>query len=268
VSDHDEQGPNELERRLDAAFRATRPRRGFEDELWARLQARRPWWRRLGEARHVPLAGAAAAVAALLLVGLVVTLVRFAGPHGGGTATSGATRTAAAPQAAPAASGASRADTAAGQAGLPFGPLPAPAASGIPRVVRPAGPSALPPGAQHVTAQGASPPPPAPSLAVYRYDPAAGPPDGAILESGALPVGLTAGLYPSRPAADALADAMAAVSSEAVVLTEARLVYVAVVAGGQGFLEPAYLFTGTAGSGTASAPAQVLVSALAPAALR
>jgi hypothetical protein len=269
VSEHDEQGPSELERRLDAAFRSTRPRRGFEDELWARLQARRPWWRRLsGAPRHVPWGGVATAIAALLVVGLVVTLVRAGGPHVSGVATSGASRTASAPEAAPAAPGASRADTASGQAGLRFGQLPAPAAAGIPQVVRPAGPSALPPGAQHVTAQGAGPAQPPPSMAVYRYDPAAGPADGAILETSALPPGLTAGLYPSRPAASALADATAAASNEAVVLTQARLVYVAVVSGGQGFLEPAYLFTGSAASGTGSAPAQVLVSALAPSALR
>jgi len=36
-----------LQRELDDAFATTRPRRGFEDELWLRMQARRPLWTRL-----------------------------------------------------------------------------------------------------------------------------------------------------------------------------------------------------------------------------
>jgi hypothetical protein len=39
-----------LQRELDDAFATTRPRRGFEDELWLRMQARRPLWTRLREA--------------------------------------------------------------------------------------------------------------------------------------------------------------------------------------------------------------------------
>ena len=39
-----------LQRQLDDAFETTRPRRGFEDELWLRMQARRPWWNRLRDA--------------------------------------------------------------------------------------------------------------------------------------------------------------------------------------------------------------------------
>jgi hypothetical protein len=270
VSEHDDQVPGELERRLDAAFQATRPRRGFEDELWARLRARRPWWRRLGDAPgHVPWAGVATAVGTLLLVGLVVTLVRAGGPHGGGgPSTTGASRSAEAPQAAPAVPGTSRADTAGGQAALPFGPLPAPAAAGIIQAVRPAGPSALPAGAQRVDVQGPTPPPVAPRLAVYRFDPATGPPNGSILDPGQVPAGLTAGVYPSLSAADAVAAAVGGGAGQAVVLTQARFVYVAVVSGGQGFLEPAYLYTGTAGSGTGSAPVQLVVSVLAPSALR
>jgi hypothetical protein len=260
VSEHDEPGRGELERRLDAAFQGTRPRRGFEDELWARLQARRPWWRRLGDGlERVPLAGVATGLAALLLVGLVVTLVRLSLPHGPSMGAS----TAAVPAAVPAASGVSRGGSAAGTA-LPFGPLPAPPAGGA-TVLRPSGPSGLPAESQGANAQGASVPPPPPELAVYKYDPASGPANGTILETGALPGGLSMGLYPSRPAADAVAAAEAGqASGRPVVLTQARLVYVAVVSGGVGFLEPAYLFTGTVGG----APAQVLVSALAPFALR
>src|SRR5437773_12313957 len=36
-----------LQRELDDAFATTRPRRGFEDQLWLRMQARRPLWTRL-----------------------------------------------------------------------------------------------------------------------------------------------------------------------------------------------------------------------------
>ncbi len=38
-----------LQRRLDDAFATTRPRRGFEDELWLRMQARRLLGKRLGD---------------------------------------------------------------------------------------------------------------------------------------------------------------------------------------------------------------------------
>ncbi|HET7466671.1 MAG TPA: hypothetical protein VFL29_08385 [Candidatus Dormibacteraeota bacterium] len=64
-----------LQRKLDDAFATTRPRRGFEDELWLRMQARRPLWTRLRdgiaslgslvrEAPAIPLG----AVAVLLVV--------------------------------------------------------------------------------------------------------------------------------------------------------------------------------------------------------
>ena len=39
-----------LQRELDDAFATTRPRRGYEDELWLRMQARRPLWTRLRDA--------------------------------------------------------------------------------------------------------------------------------------------------------------------------------------------------------------------------
>jgi len=80
-----------------------------------------------------------------------------------------------------------------------------------------------------------------------------------------VPAALSVGIYPSRPVADAVAAAQAGrASSQTVVLTQARLVYVAVVTGGEGFLEPAYLFTGSAGG----VSVQLLESALAPSALR
>src|SRR6266851_4977444 len=38
-----------LQRRLDDAFQTTRPRAAFEDELWSKMQARRPLWSRVSE---------------------------------------------------------------------------------------------------------------------------------------------------------------------------------------------------------------------------
>jgi hypothetical protein len=258
VSDHEEPQLSDLERRLDAAFREMRPRRGFEDELWARLRARRPWWQRLGgRVGHVPWAGVASGLAAVVVVGLVVSLVRLGGvsPH--------STAAPAAAPAAPLTAGASRAGTN-GPAGLPFGRLPAPSGGDIAQAARPPGPSSLAESGQGGTVQGAAVPKLPPGLAVYKYDPAAGPPNGTIAETSALPAGLPVGIYPTRPAADAIAEAGRTSSGRGIVLTQARLVYVAVVSGQEGFLEPAYLFTGTAGN----APAQVLVSALAPSVLR
>ena len=78
----------ELEKRLDAAFAATRPRPQFEAELRERIRRRRPpvpWWERVGAG---PLAGAAAA---LLLVAGFGYLLLNAG-HGGGASGSSAAR--------------------------------------------------------------------------------------------------------------------------------------------------------------------------------
>jgi hypothetical protein len=113
--------------------------------------------------------------------------------------------------------------------------------------------------------QGASPSPPAAGLAVYRFDPTSGPAAGAILDPDVVPPALPVGIYPSRSPAEAVAAAeVGGTPGGPVVLTQVRLVYVAVVSGNQGFLEPAYLFTGSAGS----VQVQVLVSALATYALR
>ncbi len=70
-----------LQRRLDAAFSTTRPRRGFEDELWARIQRRRPFGVRLrdlmggfsGGRRNLalPLGGVAVILVAVIGVGLL-----------------------------------------------------------------------------------------------------------------------------------------------------------------------------------------------------
>jgi hypothetical protein len=87
-----------LKRQLDDAFETTRPRAGFEDDLWTRMQARRPVGMRLRdawlglvqgirEAPGVPMA----AVAAVLVVVLGAGVVVYSGlGHGGNTATSNA----------------------------------------------------------------------------------------------------------------------------------------------------------------------------------
>ena len=84
-----------LERRLDDAFATTRPRADFEDELWVRMQARRPIWVRLRdlasslvdsfrEAPRIP----ATAVATVLIVALVGTIYLSGHwPVGGGGST-------------------------------------------------------------------------------------------------------------------------------------------------------------------------------------
>ena len=81
-----------LQRELDDAFETTRPRRGFEDELWLRLQARRPLWTRLrdslagigGSIRELPaLPAATVAVVLVLAIGLGVLAVG-GGLHLGG----------------------------------------------------------------------------------------------------------------------------------------------------------------------------------------
>jgi hypothetical protein len=71
-----------LQRLLDDAFETTRPRRGFEDELWLRMQARRPLWTRIRdglaglwdgarEAPAVPLAAVAVVLIAVVGVGIL-----------------------------------------------------------------------------------------------------------------------------------------------------------------------------------------------------
>ncbi len=78
----------EFERKLEAMFSSAKPRRGFEDELWKRIQVRRPWHERFG-LRFQPALRYTPALAALLVVALGVTWVagnfhRF----GSGSATS------------------------------------------------------------------------------------------------------------------------------------------------------------------------------------
>jgi hypothetical protein len=84
-----------LQRQLDDAFQTTRPRPAFEDELWLRMQSRRPIWSRirdgvtglfagLREAPAVP----SAAVAILLIVVVGAGIIALSGLHPGGGATS------------------------------------------------------------------------------------------------------------------------------------------------------------------------------------
>ena len=127
MSDEEDLDLLALQRQLDDAFETTRPRRGFDDELWLRLQARRPWWRRLQDGvaglvaglREAPAVPAAAA-AVVLIVAIGVGLVSLGGLHlGGGSAstTSGALAQPGGAALAPA------------QAPVSFGRLPAPALS-------------------------------------------------------------------------------------------------------------------------------------------
>ena len=107
-----------LQRQLDDAFQTTRPRPAFEDELWLRMQARRPIWLRLRDGFSGLIAGLreapavpSAAVAILLIVVVGAGIVSLSGLHlSGGGATSGLT---------------ARSQDAAGAA-PEYGPLPAP----------------------------------------------------------------------------------------------------------------------------------------------
>ena len=78
-----------LQHQLDAAFAGIRPRPGFQDQLWARLERGRPWWRGLltSPARW-PLAGGAVAV--LIVAGLLLSQLGHPPSHP--ATTSGAVR--------------------------------------------------------------------------------------------------------------------------------------------------------------------------------
>jgi hypothetical protein len=112
-----------LQRQLDDAFETTRPRVGFEDALWARMQARRPMWQRLRDffsgliesVRGVP-AAPAAAVAVVLVLAIGIGILSFSGFHFGGASSTASLSSGAQPGAA---------QNFNGTAG--FGRLPAPA---------------------------------------------------------------------------------------------------------------------------------------------
>jgi hypothetical protein len=110
-----------LQRQLDDAFETTRPRPAFEDELWLRLQSRRPLWRRFGEglaglfegmmeAPAVPAAAVAIVLIVLVGAGIVANGLH---PGGGASSVSSATK--------------GGSGTFAPNAASEFGPLPVPA---------------------------------------------------------------------------------------------------------------------------------------------
>jgi hypothetical protein len=94
MNDHDEELElKALERELEDAFATTRPRHGFEDELWLRMQAQRPAPSKIRDAfagffagiRAVPMVPAAA-TAAVLVFAVGVGFLAYSGvlqtPHG------------------------------------------------------------------------------------------------------------------------------------------------------------------------------------------
>jgi hypothetical protein len=96
MSDNEDRELQALQRQLDDAFETTRPRAGFEDDLWSRMQARRLIWVRaldvlaalIASVRRVPVAPAAT-VAVVLVLAIGIGIVSLRGPGGGGsTATS------------------------------------------------------------------------------------------------------------------------------------------------------------------------------------
>ena len=79
----------ELERKLEAMFASARPRAAFEDELWRRIEARRPWHQRIGRLLR-PAVRFAPALATLLVVALGATWLagNFHGRLGAASSTS------------------------------------------------------------------------------------------------------------------------------------------------------------------------------------
>lgn len=248
MSDLDDRDLVELQAQLDAAFRSTRPRRGFEDELRDRLR-RRPWWRRLGPGATASALPALGGLAAVLLVAFgVLFLVSRGGPPGGGASESGS------------------APTSRGAAiqGSPFGPLPRSAIAGAASA---SGPRESSGSAGAAVAAPALPATAAP-LAVYRYGPGAGLQPGTVLDPASVPPGLPSATYPALSPAQAVVEVRAPPGAR-VTVTAARLVYVAVAGDGSGYLEPEYELTGTLQSdGAPQTPFSARVPALAASAFR
>src|ERR1700738_4475154 len=95
MSDNEDLELQALQRQLDDAFETTRPRAGFEDDLWSRMQAHRSPLARIRDffsgfidsIREAP-AVPATAVAVVLIVAIGVGLVVRSGIHlGGGAST-------------------------------------------------------------------------------------------------------------------------------------------------------------------------------------
>jgi hypothetical protein len=256
VNDFDDRGPDELERQLDTAFASTRPRRGFEDELWRRLQARQPWWQRLRLARRAALP-ALGGLAAVLVAGFLVA----------GLASSGAFR-----GLGHGASGSAGQLSSASTQPLAFGPLPRPAVPS--RAVQPvAGAATQPAGDRARVAESAGLTAVPAHLPVYRYEASAALANGTVLEQRSIPPGLVSAEYPTRQPGEAAQEAQFPAAAgqgqvAAVTVTQVRLVYIAVTAGSVGYLEPAYELTGTAQVGDTTAPVRAFVPAVAASALR
>jgi hypothetical protein len=95
MSDNDDLELQALQRQLDDAFQTTRPRAAFEDELWSKMQARRPLWQRVqvflvrvaGAVKQVPPVPAVA-VAMVLIFAIGVGILAPHGLHFGGGAMS------------------------------------------------------------------------------------------------------------------------------------------------------------------------------------
>ncbi len=86
-----------LQRQLDDAFQTTRPRHDFEDELWLRMQSRRPIWLRIRDGvaglvegiREAPaVPSAAVAVALIVVLGAGIFTLGGLGRGGGAGSTS------------------------------------------------------------------------------------------------------------------------------------------------------------------------------------
>jgi hypothetical protein len=128
----------DLERRLDAAFGQTRPRRGFEDMLWARIEQRprrspRGW--PAGLLNRVPHGAwpALGGVAAVLVFLIAVLPFVVRGHQGGSSASSSTATSESAPATGVAPMPATRAPQAGSDAAGPatvFGPLPTPRLAG------------------------------------------------------------------------------------------------------------------------------------------
>jgi hypothetical protein len=87
-----------LQRELDAAFETTRPRPSFEDDLWLRMQSRRPFFSRVRDAfaglvqgiREVPAVPLASLAAVLVVViGVGIFTLSGIGRGGGASSTAG-----------------------------------------------------------------------------------------------------------------------------------------------------------------------------------
>jgi hypothetical protein len=137
-----------LQRQLDDAFDTTRPRAGFEDELWTRMQARRPAGSRLRDAwlgliqsiREAPTVPMAA-VAAVLVVVIGVSVLAYSGARFGGGAGSTASLS----------SGGQQYNAGLGVAAGAFGRLPSPVLSTSvpPKAADASQPAAAAPGTEY-----------------------------------------------------------------------------------------------------------------------